>query len=339
MRGRKLVLLWSGIIIFGCLVTLYIGHCTGVWGENDYLPHYFFQCACPRSMENIRIQKLYSEHAEVMFSACDDIGPIPSPSGQKVAVIDFNNPNGSYVWFLQTDKRVPFTWLEGDLAWLSDDLLFVYRGVGINVVDLDTGAEVPITVRDDVCLDNGEIAPSVISALQEANHVILDHTTVAAISSDALASSEHSFVIPYDEFDYILADSKSPAESQERMRQFLQDQDIDYLDYIGRRGTDVLSLHGAEMDLVSPDGRFFYRTGGYEDGIYLVETGEKIVDEIHSWIPVGWVYDGVIVQPIGSDYLFYILYDIAGASLCEIRDPWLKLQVPAEYTVSDTNPD
>jgi hypothetical protein len=105
-------------------------------------------------------------------------------------------------------------------------------------------------------------------------------------------------------------------------------QSIDYLDYVDKRGTDVLSnpYRAPEPgDLVSPDGRFFY-----EDGICLVETGEKIVDSIPNWRPVAWVYDGVIVYS-SSDSLIHILPDMANIGCGTIHYPWLKLRVPAEY--------
>jgi hypothetical protein len=130
LRWRDRALLKAGTITLAGLVVflavLYVGHCTGALGDVPLL-HYIFQCACPRSLENIRIRKLYSEHAEIIFSACDDVGPIPSPSGEKVAVIDYENPDESYVWFLPTDERMPFTF-GGDVIWLSDDLLFVPGG-------------------------------------------------------------------------------------------------------------------------------------------------------------------------------------------------------------------
>lgn len=298
MQGKKGKLFKAGIITLIILVgltVLYVGHCRGMLGKRSRLLRYAFQCSCPQSWENIRYQRLYSEHAEIMFSACDqyNVGPIPSPSGYKVAVINYKAPAQSYVWFLQTNERIPFSWLDGDLGWITDDLLFVCRGLDMNVMDLGTGVEYPITVKTNIRLDNGEIAPSVLSALREAEHVVLTLRTVAVISPDALASPEHSFAISYDELARILADPETNSRSEDRIRQFLRDQDIDYLDYIDRRGTDVLSnpYRAPEPgDLVSPDGRFFY-----EDGIYLVETGEKIVDSIPNWRPVAWVYDGVIV--------------------------------------------
>ena len=232
--------------------------------------------------------------------------------------------------------------------------MFVRTWHDVNIVDLVAAEEYSITVRTDVRLANGEIDPVILSALWEARYVILTERMVAAISPDVLASPEHSFVIAYyDEFAHILADSKSDGESYERMRQFLQDQDIDYLDYVVRRGTDTLSINETKKyregredvyaDLVSPDGRFFYRESWHEsveDGIYLVETDEKIVDSIPNWIPVDWVGDSVIIHRMfGGDWLLRILPDMAGINLCWIREPWLKLQVPAEYSASDTSPD
>jgi hypothetical protein len=348
----KPTLLWAGIVMLVAVAVLYVGHCTGVLGDVPLL-HYVFQCSCPQSMENVRIQRLYSEHAEILFPACGPkIGPSPSPDGEKIAVINFEKPDESYVWFLQTDERMPFTF-GYDVIWLSDDLLFL-RGGGlpIRVVDLVARTEIAITVRTDVFLADGEIKPSVLSALQEASYVILGGS-VAAISPDALASPEYSFVVLRDEFASILADSKTGYVSDERMRQFLRDQGIDYLDYIDKRGTDVVladrfQKYGIDLhddvpygDLVSPDGCFFYRESFYdrsEDGICLVETGEKIVDHIPRWVPIDWVHDGVIIRT-GSDWLISLFPDVAPINQGKIRYPWLKLRLPAEYGAAGTGSD
>jgi hypothetical protein len=265
-------------------------------------------------MENIRVQKVYSEHAEIMFPACGpEIGPIPSPSGQKVAVINFDEPDESYVWFLQTDERTPFTF-GGDLIWLTDDLLFVHQtNIDVSVSDLRTGAEYPITVRTDVRLDGGEIASDILSALREARYVILRPIMVAVISPHALASPEHSFVIRY-------------SANREQIKQFLRKQDIDYLDYTDRFGTDVLFNQYGMTELVSPDGRFLHKS----DGIYLVETGERIVDWDHEWGAVDWVYDSVIINLDGGSLIDTWVMD-HHVGLWGISEPWIKLRVPAEY--------
>ena len=221
MQSKLSKLLWAGIAILATLAILYgilyVGYCTGELGQHNRLLRYVFRCSCPRSWENIRVRKLYSEHAEIMFSACDAVGPVPSPSGQKIAVINNKAPAQSYIWFLQTDERIPFSWLDGDLDWLSDDLLFVRTWYDMNVVDLGTGTEYPIPIRTDVRLVSGEIAPDVLSALREAGYVVFTPRMVVAISPDALASPEHSFIIPYDEFAPILDPSDSYFGNYERI--------------------------------------------------------------------------------------------------------------------------
>ncbi|MCP4540874.1 MAG: hypothetical protein GY832_27375 [Chloroflexi bacterium] len=360
MQNKRSKLFKTGIITLIILVglailyaILYVGYCTGELGQHNRLLRYVFRCSCPRSWENIRVQKLYSERAEIMFSACDAVGPVPSPSGQKIAVINYKAPAQSYIWFLKTDERIPFSWLDVDLDWLADDLLFVRTCCDMNVVELGTGAEYPIPVRTDVRLASGEIASDVLSALREAGYVIFTPKMVVAISPDALASPEHSFIIPYDEFAFILDPSDSYFGNYERIRQFLQDQNIDYLDYTDKRGTDVLSINSSQKyrgveresplfaDLVSPDGRFFYRDSFYdrsESGIYLVETGEKIVDSVFNTQPIDWVYDGVIVRRVGFDWVIAIS-DWAPIRQFGIPEPWYKLRVPAEYNVFDIDPD
>jgi hypothetical protein len=330
---RPVLFLVGIIILLGCLgclaggYGLYVGHCTGAV-DSPWL-RYAFQCSCPQSMENMRVQKLYSEHAEIMFSPCENVRLIPSPSGEKLAVLDYaqpdmyGRPDACYAWFLPTDEKMPFMCSSyNNLIWVSDDLLFVR---GRYVVDLVARAEHPITERTDVHLANGEIDPSVLLVLREAKYVILTRWSVAAISPDALTSPEHTFIISYGPVSH-----ESNAESFERVRQFLRDQDIDYLDYIvyERELDNLLPGKG----FVSQDGRFFYSS----DGIYLVETGEKIVDGISRPNPhfVAWVYDGVIVQCSSGSLLL-----VVDMFFYPIREPWLKLRVPAEYIASDASPD
>lgn len=337
-------LLWIGLIILMMIAVLYIGYCTGAWGKDDNLLQSLFQCSCPQALESIRVRKLYSEHAEIMFSPCDNIGPIPSPSGQEIAVINYDEPDRSYVWSLQTDEKIPFTWFDrGDLLWITDDILLVYWGEDVmNVVDINTKAEYPVPVRTGIRLSNGQIASAVLSALRNSRHVILTNRQVVAILPDDLLSSGHNFFIPYREFGY----TPHNFEGYEQMRQLLRIQNIRYLDLIDQRGTAVLSVNPSQkyegfewddphVDLVSPDGRFFYRESFRElpaDGIYLIETGEKIVEAIPGWDPVDWVYDGVILRPTRDDYLVDPLDGLGGGfPLGRMHFPWLRLQVPAEY--------
>ena len=64
MRGKRSALLLVGLVILGSLTVLYarhrvyVGYCTGEWGEGGDLLHYVFQCSCPQSMENIRVSTL-----------------------------------------------------------------------------------------------------------------------------------------------------------------------------------------------------------------------------------------------------------------------------------------
>ncbi len=153
-------LLGIGATIFMVITFLYLGHCTGAFGRGNKLLKYVFQCSCPRALENARVQQLYSEHAEILFSACDNIDPIPSPSGQKIAVINYDKLDQSYIWILQTDEKIPFTLFErGDLFWITEDFLFVsWGGVAESVFDLGTKVDSPITLRKGLRLSNGQDA-------------------------------------------------------------------------------------------------------------------------------------------------------------------------------------
>ena len=348
MQRKWLKLLGIGIIILLVIAVLYIGYCTGALKRDDNLLQYVFQCSCPRILENIRVRKMYSEYAEIMFSACDNIGPIPSPSGQNIAVINYDELNRSYIWILQTNEKIPFTWFErGDLFWITDNLLLVYWGGDMmNIVDLNTKAEYPIPMRTSIHLSNGRVDPDVLSSLRNSRQVILTDRQVVAILHDGLASFDKSYFIPYREFGY----TPYNFEGFDQMRLLLQNQNILYLDLIDRRGTVVLSTNPSQkyegfewddphVDLISPDGRFFYRESFREipaDGIYLIETSEKIVESIPGWDPVDWVYDGIILQSVRDDYLVDPLDGLGGGyPMGKIRFPWLKLRVPAMYNVSD----
>lgn len=164
-------LLWIGIIAVIMIVILYLGYCTGVLGQGKSLLHYVFQCSCPKALENIRVQQLYSEHAEILFSACDNINPIPSPSGQKIAVINLDRLAQSYVWVLPTDEKIALTCSErGDPFWISEDFLFVsWGGVVESVFDLGTKVASPIPLRKDLRLSNGQDALAVLAAYGNSN--------------------------------------------------------------------------------------------------------------------------------------------------------------------------
>lgn len=89
-------------------------------------------------------------------------------------------------------------------------------------------------------------------------------------------------------------------------------------------------------EAVSPDGRFI----ALHDGIYLVETNQKIVDAYPSRLR-GWAYDsrGVIYSSDGPCPIqtnFGILDD----SVCffQVPQPVIKLKVPEEYLLPATTP-
>jgi len=323
--SRRMPVLPRGcVVLLALAVFLYIGHCTGLLGDIPLL-HFIFQCSCPRFMENIRVKTLYSENAEIFLPACADQQPVPSPSGQKVAVIDHDHRDASYVWILETNNMIHFTYLAeewdwGVKGWITDDLLLVRSRGAMSIVDLRAEAEYLLPERTGGCLANGEHDPTVISALMGADYVILASDEFGTFSLDNPSSSEQSFIMPYREF------CLNSAGGHIQMKDLLASMNIEYENFIATDLAKADQPVWSRGDIMSfsPDGRYFDTLDGY----YLSETGQKIMDRL-SYGLSHWTDDGVIIK-IG-DYSLIDTY-IMGIPITwfNVNSPYLRVRFPSD---------
>jgi len=151
-----------------------------------------------------------------------------------------------------------------------------------------------------------------VSALRQAEQVFLtpNYDTVVVLMPNFFVNPPQSFT--FDRSDF-------PKWDANQVEQFLKENNIDY--------QTVLASFPDEA--VSPDGRFMARG----DGIYLVETNQKIVEGYFSRVR-GWTYNGrgVIYSSSGPCLIetnFFLMDD----SVCffEVPQPVIKLKVPDVY--------
>lgn len=326
-RNRKLGL---GILVLGGGTFLaYYGYCWGWWGRSSLLLQYLFQCKCPLISAEFR----YPEQIDVILTACQHDTFIMSPSGRFLYVEKRETENNvGYFWNLQTNEKTPYTIPDGDRYFLTDDLLFLRLdyGKGIQggeyILDRVTGVQYPIQkfreLHPEVYV-NGKVNLDILAQyLKEKKRIYLIDDIIIALDLDI--SSHNNFLtgwfdIPSNQIENLLATYKIP---------FIYI--YVYPDYIS--------------EYKSPNGEFFILEG---DGIYLVETNRKILNEnfmikkdsYYGWdfSVYGWLYDSssviyAIPYGFGRCLISFWLPGMAGSScLIEVPQPILKLKVPQEY--------
>ncbi len=323
-RKRSYRSLWIGTAaIFVLPVLLYYGYCWGLWGRQSLLLQYLFQCNCPAISQEAR----YPQRVDVIVSACSQPYVKVSPSGRLLYVREeISEPPTIYLLDLQTKQK-----LEGSAgpisSFLTDDLWFLERDKVI--IDRITGARYPIQKfmysRPDARINGGTNLPLLAESLRQAGQVFLigpSTDTVVALAADFPAHLERNFIA--DRFDL-------PGSGAKRTERFLQENNIHY----------ITVLPDFPHEVVSPDGRLVARP----DGIYVVETGEKIVEGFsasrsfrsHSgnyFTPRGWLHDGSgvmyskFLNPCLIEFNFFS--DSAGCTY-EVPQPAILLKVPAAY--------
>jgi hypothetical protein len=319
-------ILVGGLVILLALPLLYFGYCWGWWGRQSLLLQYLFQCNCPPASEEAR----YPQSVNVIVSACRNAGVRLAPSGRLLyANENWNGATSSYVLNLETDEKIDFA-VPGNLMYfLTDDLVFFslnYGGDGY-ILDRTNGEQYPIQrfryLHPDAIVDGNADLSLLAEALRETKHVFLinDHDLVVALTPDSPTSSEYNFITGW--FDI-------PGGGPDRVRLFLQEYNIPY-QFIP---SSLLE------EVVSPDGRFVARP----DGIYLVESGEKIVEGYSSsrfFRPLsgkyfevrGWTSDSMGV--IHSKLLDPCLLEPPGLDepgcIWEVPQPVILLKVPEKY--------
>ena len=320
-------------VLLGLPLLLYYSYCWGVWGRQSLLLQYLFQCNCPLASEEAR----YPDTVEVIVSACKYRGSILSPSGRLLYVQEEESGfSSTYLLNLQTNEKIPFTLPEGSNYFLTDELMFhAFYGDDEYIWNITTGKQYPIerfAKWNSDAYVNGELNLSILAErLREAKDVFLiDDDNIIALASDFYLNPERNFNIHRSEF---------PGRDANRVEQFLQQNNIAY-HYV----PDMFPGEAA-----SPDGKFIARA----DGIYLVETNQKISDGYSAsgyyraysgkYFSVrGWTYDSTSV--IYSKFLKPCLLEMGVFVTDEVGcfvavpQPLIKLKVPKEYLLPSKAP-
>ncbi|MDP1614626.1 MAG: hypothetical protein Q8L68_02405 [Methylococcales bacterium] len=319
-----------GLLGIGITFIVYTGYCWGIWGKNSLMLQYLFQCGCPLNSAESR----YPDRVDVIVSACPNNSIVRlSPSGRFLFLgKDELLSDGNYIINLHTGEKSNVSGLsKGTVYFLNDEIMFhMFYGIDEYLLNLATGEQHPIQefkgLRSDAYI-NGYANPNVlVESLQESENVFLvDDDIIVALASDFNLSNKNNFFV--DRFDI-------SGDSLERVEEFLLANNIlfthipDYPEYL--------------PEVVSPNGIFV----AHDDGIYLAETKQKIVDGYPGYQSFfvyngkysslyGWVYDstGVIyANSFGQCLIRFGLPFMDGSEcLIKVPQPVLKLKVPQEY--------
>ena len=326
---------WLGCLtlLLGLPLLLYYGYCWGWLGRNSLLLQYLFQCNCPPTSEEAR----YPERVDVIVPACRYGSSMLSPSGRLLYVQEEESRNiPTYLLDLQTGDKTSFVLPQGSNHFLADDLIFhTLYGDDEYILDITTGRQYPIqrfaSLHSDAYV-NGELDLSILAEeLQEAKNVFLvDNDNIVALITDFHSHPELNFNILRSDF---------PGREANRIEHFLQQNNIAYHRILDEFPGEALS----------PDGRFIAR----DDGIYLVETGQKIIEGYSAsgfyraysgkYFSVrGWLYDksGALYSPFFKPCILetgFFIFEYPGCFV-QVPQPLLKLKVPKEYLLPTETP-
>jgi hypothetical protein len=310
---------------------LYYGYCWGLLGRQSLLLQYLFQCNCPVASMEAR----YPESVDVIVPACRNAGVRLAPGGRLMYVNEeWDGRISSYLLDLETYQKIEFTILGDYMYFLTDELVLFslnYGGDGY-ILDHTTGEQYPIQrfkYSHPNAIVNGVADLRLLAgALREAKYVFLinDFDLVVALTPEFPASPERNFIT--GRFDI-------PGGESDRVRLFLQEYNIAY----------QLIPSSLLEEVVSPDRRFVARS----DGIYLIESGQKIDDGYFvrkflskQYFSVrGWVSDssGVIYSKFPEPCLIELGLGIEyHRCYYEVPQPVIKLKVPEQYLSSTSTP-
>lgn len=315
------------LLVNGTLIVLYAGYCWGVWGRNSLLLQYLFQCKCPVNSEQAR----YPDNIEIIIPACQYYLSILSPSGRLLYVEEKSN-NGipsAYLLDLQANKKSILKLDVESEYFLTDELIFhSFYGDNEYIFDIENEKKYPIqrftNLHADAYINNELNLKALVEELQKTKDVFLiDNDMIVALAMDLQARPESNFIVRRVEFS---------GRESDRVENFLQQNNIAY--------HYVLDMFPGEV--LSPDGKFIAR----EDGIYLIATGEKIVEGYSvsgyyrpysgQYFSVrGWLYDnsGVLYSAFFEPCLLETNFVIFEYPTCIVKvdQPLIKLKVPPEY--------
>jgi hypothetical protein len=328
---------WTGcfILLLGSPILLYYGYCWGWWGRSSLLLQYLFQCNCPPASEEAR----YPDEVDVIVSACRYENSILSPSGRLLAVYEREPENASpYLLDLQTGEKIPPPLPEkSGVSFLTDNLLYVSLSYDEKyVLDRTTGNQYTIrefrNLRPGTYIAGDANLTLLADALRESKYVFFreQNDSIVALDAGFPTTTENNFII--DRFGI-------PGENPDRTKQFLKEYNIVY---------QTIPLAFPE-EVISPDRRFAARP----DGIYLLETGQKIVEGYSAtrfyrvyggkyFDLRGWTYDSkaVIYSELSEPCVIETGFFIFDDPYCFIKvpQPVIKLKVPEAYLQPSQSP-
>jgi len=300
-------------ILAGIGILGYYSYCFGLWGGNNLLLQYIFQCSCPVFSEEWR----YPRQVDVIVSACRESWVDLSPSGRLLYVREKKLVFASnYLLDLQTMKRVNITDQPYSM-FLTDELGLVESGLENYIIDRTTGKQISIQQfrysRPDAQVNSDTNLDLLAESLRASKYVFLieDQDIVVALVADFSTRPEHNFLAGrYD----------IPGYESDKVEEFLRGNHVSFQ-----------TVTSFPDEAVSPNGRFMAR----HEGIFLIETNQKIVEGVHLVLR-GWTNGGrgVIYSPrYGGPCLIDTNFGFLDDSACffEVPQPVLLLKVPEEY--------
>lgn len=311
------------LMIGGTFIALYVGYCIGIWGRSSLLLQYFFQCNCTWVNEELR----YPAQVDIVISACKESYVELSPSGLTLQVSEEMPDKSSqyYLLDLKTKEKTIITNQRFSI-FLTDSLGFIESGLEDYLIDRITGLQYPIQsfrYWQENSYINGEPNLNLLTdALSQSEKVffIRNSDTVVVLMINSFSYPDNRFT-----FD----GSDIPGWDNERVEQFLEENQVVYQN---------IPEH-LPNEAVSQNGKFVARA----DGIYLVTTGQKIVEGYsvniffrREYFSIrGWNYDdsGVIYSRILSTCLMKIGFPMGDGIGCfyEVPQPVVLLKVPQKY--------
>jgi len=327
---RKGYRFWIGcsILLLG-LPLLYYGYCWGWWGRQSLLLQYLFQCNCPPASEEAR----YPEPVNVIIPACKYMSSILSPSGHLLYVQE-EESGLTYLLNLQTGEEIPFALSEGSNHFLNDNLIFhSLHGGDEYIIDITANERYPVqnaTQLKPSIYSMGNVDPKLlVEALLQVDQIFL----IDDVFQPAIALSSDFRTHPQNSFTFDILDI--PGDEPNRMEQFLKANGLGY----------HFIPASFPQEAISPNGRFIAR----DDGIYLSETGQKIIENYspsgyhraysgkYSSVR-GWISDssGALYSAFFRPCLLetgFLIFEYPGC-LIQVPQPLLKLKVPEEYLLS-----
>lgn len=323
-------------IILVMPLLLYYGYCWGWWGRHNLLLQYLFQCNCPTASQEAR----YPDSVDVIVPACTYEYAMLSPSGRLLSVREKDTgATSTYLLDLQTSEKIRFPLPENSgFYFLTDNLLYVSvsSGAEVYILDRTTGTQYPIqefrTLLPNAYVQGDANLELLAEALRKAKYVFYrDYDgRIIALDPNFPSSGTDNFTI--DRFGI-------PGDDLNRVEQFLIKNNITY----------QTILPDFPKQVVSQDGRFVARP----DGIYLVKTGQKIVEGYsasnsirgysgHYFFARGWTDNGqaVIYSELLNPCLIETTFFIFDEYSCyfEVPQPVIKIKVPEEYLRHSQSP-